>query len=316
MSSPAAESNSRIASAVLRERDAARRQLEAAWQLQVFRVEEALVAGWQEQVGRVFEERFAELTARVQAEFAAAARHGADELNRALRRIAACQTRDQWAAALADSVAAACSRAALFAVEPPALAPLRPPGPAIPIEDAPSIAAAIASRDTVVTAATAAQLSTPIAALFKAGRCTVLPILARDRVAAVLVAAGDPLDLARLEAMAAFASAALERRRATPAPEIPEGAIDEALLLRAQRFARVRVAEIRLARSIQVVEGRATRRLYALLKEEIDAARAGYAREVLQASPFMPDYFHEEVVRVLANEDPAVLGDDYPGPLA
>jgi hypothetical protein len=120
-----------------------------------------------------------------------------------------------------------------------------------------------------------------------------------------------------LEAMALLAGAALERRsRPAPLPETLLSPGEEALFLRAQRFARVRVAEIRLAKSRQVVEGRAARRLYALLKEEIDVARIDYAREFLQASPFMPDYLHAELIRTLANEDTAVLGEEYPGPLA
>ena len=65
-----------------------------------------------------------------------------------------------------------------------------------------------------------------------------------------------------------------------------------------------------------MIEGRAAKRLYALLKEEIDAARAAYARELLRASPFMPDYLHAELIRTLANDDTAGLGEEYPGPLA
>ena len=70
MSSPASLQTSRIASAILRERDAARQELSAAWQLQVFRVEEALATGWEEHIGRVFEERFAELAERIEREIA------------------------------------------------------------------------------------------------------------------------------------------------------------------------------------------------------------------------------------------------------
>jgi hypothetical protein len=169
----------------------------------------------------------------------------------------------------------------------------------------------------VIALATAAELSSAIAELFEGGHCAVLPVVARERTAAVLVAAGDPLDINGLEAMAALAGAALERRgRPDPLPDTAESAREEALFLRAQRFARVRAAEIRLARSREVIEGRASRRLYALLKEDIDAARVAYAREFLQASPLMPDYLHTELIRTLAHDDIAVLGEDYPGALA
>lgn len=330
MSSPAAEQNSRIVSAILRERDAARQQLSAAWQLQVFRVEDVLARGWQEHVGRVFEERFAELAARIEREFAAetgervaaelaaAARQGAEEFNRAVRRFASWESQEQWAAALLDSVSGFCSRAALFLVGPHSLHGLRAfSGLDVPLEEAPAVGAAIASRDTLVTLPTAAELSSGIAGLFEAGRCAVLPVVARERVVAVLLAAGEPIETSGLEAMAVLAGAALERRgRPDPLPETVQSAEEEALFLRAQRFARVRVAEIRLAKSREVVEGRAAKRLYALLKEEIDVARVAYAREFLQASPFMPDYLHAELIRTLANEDLAALGEDYPGPLA
>jgi len=318
MSSPASLQTSRIASAILRERDAARQELSAAWQLQVFRVEEALATGWEEHIGQVFEERFAELAARIERDVGDAVRQSAEEMNRAVRRFAVWENREQWAAALLDSLRVFCSRAALFEVGPHSLRGLRAvEGLDVPLDQAPALAAAIASRDTLVTLATAAELSIAIAGLFEAGRCAVLPVVARERVAAVLVAAGEPIETDGLEAMAALAGAALERRgRPDPLPEAAESAGDEALFLRAQRFARVHVAEIRLAKSREAVEGRAAKRLYALLKEEIDTARVAYAREFLQASPFMPDYLHAELIRTLANEDIAALGEDYPGPLA
>jgi hypothetical protein len=94
-----------------------------------------------------------------------------------------------------------------------------------------------------------------------------------------------------------------------PAPE------PDALTLRAQRFARVRAAKMRLFHSDAVVAGRAVRNLYAALREEIDSAREAYRLECLSAAPAIPDYLHIELLRTLANNDVAVLGDDYPGPL-
>lgn len=318
MSSPAPEQNSRIASAISRERDAARQQLSAAWQLQVFRVEEALATGWQEQIARVFEEHFADLAARIEREFSDTVRQNAEGINRAVRRFAAWEGQEQWAAALLDSVRGFCSRAALFLVEPHSLHGLRAlAGLDVPLEKAPAVAAAIASRDTLMTLATVAELSEGIAGLFEAGRCAILPVVARERVAAVLLAAGEPIETDGLEAMVAMAGAALERpRRPDALPETVQSTGEEALFLRAQRFARVRAAEIRLSKSREVVEGRAAKRLYALLKEEIDTARLDFAREFLQASPSMPDYLHAELIRTLANEDTAALGEEYPGPLA
>jgi hypothetical protein len=90
---------------------------------------------------------------------------------------------------------------------------------------------------------------------------------------------------------------------------------DEALL-RARRYARVKVAEMQLYAADRVKAGRAARHLYAALRTEIDGARTGFAEEFLTSARAMPDYLHEELVRVLAQEDATLLGPDYPGPLA
>jgi hypothetical protein len=337
MLSSAAQPNPRIASAISRERDAARDQLAAVWQIQVLRIEEALATGWRDQIQRVLDERFAELAERIEREIApeigeCARRRSAEEFNRAVRRLARWENREEWAAAVLDSIGEFCRRAVLFTVGPESVTALRArgwlenagvTGLEVPLAEAPSVAAAIASRDTVMTLAAPEELSAAVASLFEGGRCAVLPVIARERAAAVLVAAGDPLDVNGLEAMAALAGAALNRRGpAVARPNAEESAAhaalsvkEQALHLRAQRFARVRAAEILLEKPREVLRGRTVRRLYSELKEEIDSARARYEREFIQASPSMPDYLHLELIRTLAHEDIAVLGEDYPGPL-
>jgi hypothetical protein len=84
---------------------------------------------------------------------------------------------------------------------------------------------------------------------------------------------------------------------------------------RAQRFARVRVAEMRLYQAQAVRQGRDQARLYMALRGEMDRSRAQFKHEFLHVDS-MIDYFHIEVVRTLANDDPALLGPEYPGPLA
>jgi hypothetical protein len=84
---------------------------------------------------------------------------------------------------------------------------------------------------------------------------------------------------------------------------------------RAQRFARVRVAEMRLYQAQAVRQGRDQARLYMALRGEMDRSRAQFKHEFLHVAS-MVDYFHLEVVRTLANDDPALLGPEYPGPLA
>ncbi|MEZ5352021.1 MAG: hypothetical protein R2762_05240 [Bryobacteraceae bacterium] len=90
---------------------------------------------------------------------------------------------------------------------------------------------------------------------------------------------------------------------------------EQDLHLKAQRFARVQVAEIRLFKSSAVKQGRADRTLYTLLREDVDRNRQVYAQQHLRACPSMVDYLHLELVRTLANDNPELLGVDYPGPL-
>jgi hypothetical protein len=84
--------------------------------------------------------------------------------------------------------------------------------------------------------------------------------------------------------------------------------------LQAQRFARVKVAELRLYHAEAVREGRAKSDLYGTLREELDRLRAEYQKSFM-AVPTMVDYFHLELIRTLAHDDDRLLGTDYPGPL-
>jgi hypothetical protein len=183
----------------------------------------------------------------------------------------------------------------------------------------PAFAGAIATREPVAALRTAGELSEPLAALLEpnaAQKCHLFPIVAQERVAAVLYAEGDPIDANGLEAMAALAGASLRPAPKPAAPDWSQLAPEEqALHLRAQRFARVRVAEMRLYQSQAVEAGRSQKNLYEVLKAEIDSAREAFRRDFISASPVLPDYLHLELIRTLANDDLAVLGENYPGPL-
>ncbi len=85
--------------------------------------------------------------------------------------------------------------------------------------------------------------------------------------------------------------------------------------LRAQRFARVRVAEIQLYHAAQMKNGRAGGDVYRALKAQMDAARDAYREKFLTPLNGTADYLHVEFVRTLANDDAALLGPEYPGPL-
>lgn len=90
---------------------------------------------------------------------------------------------------------------------------------------------------------------------------------------------------------------------------------EQQLHLAAQRFARVLVAETRLAKPEQLREGRACRNIYGALKQPIEAARQKFRETHMSVSPTMVDYLHLEMVRSLADDDPNNLGPEYPGPL-
>jgi hypothetical protein len=86
--------------------------------------------------------------------------------------------------------------------------------------------------------------------------------------------------------------------------------------LKAQRFARVKIAEIRLYQASQVRSGRVAEDLYGALKPQIDAAREAYRGQFLTPVHGIPDYVHLELIKTLANDDAALLGPTYPGPMA
>jgi hypothetical protein len=87
------------------------------------------------------------------------------------------------------------------------------------------------------------------------------------------------------------------------------------LHLAAQRFARLHVAEMRLYRLDAVRSGRARLDLYDALRDSIDTAREGFRQKFIGASTTMVDYLHLELLRSLADDDPHLLGHEYPGPL-
>jgi hypothetical protein len=286
--------------------DTSREQLSAAWQLHVDRIGAELERGWRE------------LARRSQESEDRARRGAAEGFNRAVRRLSRFDTREEWAAAVFDSSAPYAPRTALFAVAGETLKPLKGvTSPEIVLSCAPAFGSAAASAETVAALRTAGELSRTIAdALGPAAgeRCWLFPIAARGRAAAILYAEGPDPDINGLEALAALAGAALQLR-ASAAPDLAEVPPQEqGVHLRAQRFARVRVAEMQLYKAQAVRLGRAQKNLYAQLKPEIDSAREAY-EQFMTGSPSMADYLHMELTRTLANDDAALLGEHYPGPL-
>jgi hypothetical protein len=99
--------------------------------------------------------------------------------------------------------------------------------------------------------------------------------------------------------------------REPEAKPIPE---EERLHTEAKRFARLLVSEIKLYNEHHVVEGRSNRDLYLRLKRDIDRSREMYEKRVSPIVSRKIDYFHDEIIRILGDNDPSTLGSDYPGP--
>ncbi len=87
------------------------------------------------------------------------------------------------------------------------------------------------------------------------------------------------------------------------------------LHMRAQRFARVQVAEMRLYKDDAVKSGRRDSNIYLRLKSEVDEARERYMAQFLDGQQHMRDYLHGELVETLAIDNAQLMGPDYPGPL-
>ncbi len=76
----------------------------------------------------------------------------------------------------------------------------------------------------------------------------------------------------------------------------------------ARRFARLLVSEIKLYNERAVIEGRDGGNLYQRLKEDIDRSRQMYNDRIPEDVRSSTNFFHEELVRILADGRPEALG--------
>jgi hypothetical protein len=81
----------------------------------------------------------------------------------------------------------------------------------------------------------------------------------------------------------------------------------------ARRFARLLVSEIKLYNENKVKEGRSNADLYDRLRDDIDRSRQMYDKRVAPPVAARHDYFHQELVNLLAEGDAVKLGQSYPG---
>ena len=297
------------------------------------------------QLSSEVEALFAEARERARREFA-------ETLNGSVRRMRQAADAEQLAATLVDAAAGFASGVAFFRIEEKIARGERIRGVSeetagrftglqIPLDSAAALAGAVETRDPVTAVATETQLSPDL--LRATGqspdaRVSIFPVQVRENVRA-LVAAWGSVQIAGVELLCQTAAAiwgALEPVTVTvtvpavaPAPELvqlngapkPRPAWDslppaeQQVHLKAQRFARVHAAEMRLHEAQAVQSGRTRRDVYGALREPIDAARAKFREAFFLTCPSMVDYLHLELMRTLANDDAELLGKDYPGPL-
>ncbi len=255
----------------------------------------------------------------------------AETLKQIVRRLR--QTSEESAALslLVASTGPFCKKAAAFVFEQDRARLLSSRGLdevelAIDLKQAAAFFSAVETQDPVVAAATESELSKeffpPAIAGFSGDeRVFLFPIVVKRSVVAVIFAMGD-VQSPLLELLAETAAAHLGSIRQValvPAPPDPKAAASwadltpdqQALHLRAQRFARLKVSEMRLYRADAVRLGVKRADLYLVLKSEIDSARADYRKEF----PGVLDYLYLELVGNLANNDDRLLGPLFPGPI-
>jgi hypothetical protein len=293
-----------------------------------------------------------ETEARVAISVRAAERALAEHLNQSVRRLAYASNFGEIASVLCEASAAFCNGCAVFHVTgnivigehvrgaaPDAAARFH--GIRFNAAEAAAFAGALESREPVAALCSVNEVGR-LAELFRHSpedRAHLFPIPAGKQLAGLVYAAGT-VEPAGLELLAQAAALVLgAREHPAPAVAAPPTQLvqaiepassttdrnvggadglkfaDQQVHLKAQRFARVRVAEMRLYHAEAVAAGRARGDLYAVLQQAIDSGRDAFRQTFLPASPTMVDYFHQELLRTLANETPAAMGERYPGPL-
>ncbi len=85
----------------------------------------------------------------------------------------------------------------------------------------------------------------------------------------------------------------------------------KALHKKAKRFAKITVQELTMYHKKEVEQGRENKDLYKRLKEDIDKSKKLYDERYKKIADHNIDYLYNELVRVLAENDPSALGN-YP----
>jgi hypothetical protein len=130
------------------------------------------------------------------------------------------------------------------------------------------------------------------------------------------------LEIAAFRKAGAGAAAAHEEAPAqAPAAAPPEPVasavaapvpVEDEVHKKAKRFAKLLVDEIKLYNQPKVAEGKQNRDLYERLKEDIDKSRATYDKRYGDSAVAGTDYFTQELIRILADNDVSLMGGSFP----
>jgi hypothetical protein len=171
--------------------------------------------------------------------------------------------------------------------------------------------------------------------------CLALPLVVKDKVAGLIYAdAGTVpdgmLDVSALSVLTRMAAlwlevSALRKSGIAPADEAQLAAVpvttaapvaaaaaaapapvEDELHRKAKRFAKLLVEEIKLYNQPRVAEGKHNRDLYERLREDIEKSRATYDKRYGETPVATADYFNQELIRVLADNDVSLMGASFP----
>lgn len=109
-------------------------------------------------------------------------------------------------------------------------------------------------------------------------------------------------------AAAAPAPAPVAQMAAVSARLSPE---DEEVHKKAKRFAKLLMDEIKLYNQPKLEQGRRSKDIYARLKDDIDKSRGAYDKRYGQSVAASADYFNQELIRILCDGDPSLLGGGF-----
>ncbi len=180
----------------------------------------------------------------------------------------------------------------------PYQAPLQP----VPAFNDPfaSHAPAAASGQAMAAAAAAGEASAPVASATHSavadGHSAVV-----EAEAEMDPALAEPLPIGQAEA------------KATP-EKLPVSSIspeDQDVHSKALRFARLLIDEIKLYNQAKVAEGRKHKDLYDRLKETIEKSRATYQKRYGKTVAASGNYFQNEIIRSLAEDDLSIMGVNF-----